>query len=101
MAADDTVCERRGLDFRFPVKLRRQPLSYTHVWETLNDAAKGAQIGDVSSHCFRHTYRTWLDAEGTPVGVQQRMMRHADIRTTMNIYGDAITDDMSKARQRW
>lgn len=35
-------CERRGLDFRFPVKLRRQPLSYTHVWETLNDAAKGA-----------------------------------------------------------
>ncbi|HEX8713478.1 MAG TPA: tyrosine-type recombinase/integrase, partial [Terracidiphilus sp.] len=84
-------CERRGLDFRFPVKLRRQPLSYTHVWETLNDAAKGAQIGHVSSHCFRHTYRTWLDAEGTPVGVQQRMMRHADIRTTMNIYGDAIT----------
>lgn len=79
------------------MKLRRQPLSYTHVWETLNDAAKGAQIGHVSSHCFRHTYRTWLDAEGTPVGVQQRMMRHADIRTTMNIYGDAITDDMRKS----
>jgi len=34
---------------------------------------------------------------GTPVGVQQRLMRHADIRTTMNIYGDAMTPDMREA----
>lgn len=83
--------------FASPHKLGRQPLSYTHVWETLNDAAKSAGIGHVSSHCFRHTHRTWLDAEGTPVGVQQRMMRHADIRTTMNLYGDAITEDIRRA----
>jgi integrase len=38
-----------------------------------------------------------LDAVGTPVGVQQKLMRHADIRTTMNIYGDAATADMRKA----
>lgn len=84
--------------FASPYKLGRQPLSYTYVWETLDDAAKRAGIGHVSSHCFRHTYRTWLDAEGTPVGVQQRMMRHADIRTTMNTYGDVITEDMRKAQ---
>jgi integrase len=29
--------------------------------------------------------------------VQQRLMRHADIRTTMNIYGDAVTADMADA----
>ena len=23
-----------------------------------------------------------------PMGVQQRLMRHADVRTTMNVYGD-------------
>ena len=39
----------------------------------------------------------WLDAVGTPVGVQQKLMRHADIRTTMNIYGDAGTADMAEA----
>jgi len=29
--------------------------------------------------------------------VQQRLMRHADIRTTMNVYGDIVTDEMSVA----
>jgi hypothetical protein len=27
-------------------------------------------------------------------------MRHADIRTTVNIYGDAVTGDMSSAREK-
>jgi len=36
---------------------------------------------------------------GTPVGVQQKLMRHSDIRTTMNIYGDAATTDMREARR--
>ena len=29
--------------------------------------------------------------------VQQKLMRHSDIRTTMNIYGDVVTDEMSVA----
>jgi integrase len=86
--------------FASPVKLGRQPLSYTHVWESLDVAAKTAGIGHISSHSFRHTYRTWLDSVGTPVGVQQKLMRHADIRTTMNLYGEAMTDDMRQAHQK-
>jgi hypothetical protein len=27
-------------------------------------------------------------------------MRHADIRTTMNIYGDVVTDEMAQAAQK-
>ena len=46
---------------------------------------------------MRHTYRSWLDAVGTTIAVQQRLMRHADIRTTMNVYGDIVTDEMSVA----
>lgn len=42
----------------------------------------------------RHTYRSWLDAVGTSIAVQQKMMRHTDIRTTSNIYGDVVTDEM-------
>jgi integrase len=34
---------------------------------------------------------------GTSIAVQQKMMRHADIRTTMNIYGDVVTDEMTTA----
>jgi hypothetical protein len=34
------------------------------------------------------------------VGVQQKLMRHADIRTTMNIYGDAATADMRVAHEK-
>jgi integrase len=41
-------------------------------------------------HTFRHTYRSWLDAVGAPVGVQQKLMRHAQISTTMNTYGNAL-----------
>ena len=40
----------------------------------------------------------WIDALGTTVGVQQERMRHADIRTTMNIYGDASSADMREAQ---
>jgi integrase len=28
---------------------------------------------------------------------QQKLMRHSDIRTTMNIYGDVVTDQESQA----
>jgi len=34
-----------------------------------------------------------------PLAVQQKLMRHADIRTTMNIYGDVATDEMEQAQQ--
>ena len=86
--------------FASPYKLGRQPLSYTFVWESLRDAARRANIGHVSSHVFRHTYRSWLDSVGTSVGVQQKLMRHADIRTTMNIYGDAAAADMRNAHEK-
>lgn len=38
-------------------------------------------------HTFRHSYRRWLDEEGTPLGIIKELMRHAHISTTMDIYG--------------
>ena len=43
---------------------------------------------------FPDTFRTLLDETGAPMKVQQELMRHADIRTTMNVYGKAM--DASK-----
>ncbi|MFL6307826.1 MAG: tyrosine-type recombinase/integrase [Candidatus Sulfotelmatobacter sp.] len=83
--------------FASPFQLGKLPFSYTGVKQELQRAADAARLGHLRSHAFRHTYRTWLDSVGTPVGVQQRLMRHADIRTTMNIYGDVATPDMREA----
>jgi integrase len=83
--------------FASPVQLGRLPWSYDQVWRVYQKAADAAGIGGLGTHSLRHTYRSWLDSVGTPVGVQQKLMRHADIRTTMNTYGDAATADMAEA----
>jgi integrase len=76
--------------FPSPVKLGRLPYSYTGYWRGLQEAAALAGIGVLGTHAFRHTYRSWLDAVGTAITVQQKLMRHSDIQTTLNIYGDVI-----------
>jgi integrase len=83
--------------FASPFQLGRLPYSYRCVWERLDIAGQAAGLGHITTHSFRHSYRMWIDAIGTPVGVQQKLMRHSDIRTTMNIYGDAATADMREA----
>jgi integrase len=47
-------------------------------------------LGPIGWHTFRHTYRLWLDETGAPMKVQQELMRHASIQTTMNVYGQAM-----------
>ena len=86
--------------FASPVKLGRLPYSYTGFWRELERASEVAGIGHLGTHAFRHTYRSWLDAVGTPIAVQQKLMRHSDIRTTMNIYGDVVTDEMGQAHSK-
>lgn len=83
--------------FASAAKLGRLPVSYTGVLHVFQAAAEAAGIGVIGTHTMRHTYRAWLDAVGTTVAVQQKMMRHADIRTTMNTYGDVVTDEMQQA----
>jgi integrase len=71
--------------FASPIKLGRLPYSYTSVWRELERATSIAKIGHLGTHSFRHTHRSWLDAVSTSVAVQQKMMRHADIRTTRKV----------------
>ena len=66
----------------------------------LGSRSSKAGIGGIGTHSLRHTYKSWLDSVGTPVGVQQKLMRHSDIRTTMNIYGDAVSQDMVTAQAK-
>jgi site-specific recombinase XerD len=41
-----------------------------------------------------------MDAAGAAIAVQQKLMRHSDIRTTMNVYGDVITDEMRETHAK-
>lgn len=91
--ADDWV-------FASPAQIGRLPWTADSLNRAYLKAGKASGVGHVSTHTMRHTYRSWLDAVGTPIAVQQRLMRHADIRTTMNVYGDVVTDEMSRAHSK-
>lgn len=56
--------------------------------------------GTLGWHAFRHTNRSWLDASGAPIGVQQKLMQHAQISTTMNIYGNAMLECKREANSK-
>jgi integrase len=86
--------------FASPVKLGRLPVSYPWVWKAFQQATVRSGIEKLGTHSLRHTYRSWLDAVGTPIAVQQKLMRHSDIRTTLNIYGDVVTDEMAQAHAK-
>jgi len=48
-------------------------------------AAEKASLGWIGWHTFRHSHSTLRHALGVDLKVQQELLRHADIRTTMNI----------------
>jgi integrase len=86
--------------FASPVQLGRLPWSADAVGDAYKNATSVVEIGHVSTHTMRHTYCSWLDAVGTSIAVQQKLMRRADIRTTMNVYGDVVTDEMEQAHSK-
>lgn len=51
-------------------------------------------------HTFRHTYRSLLDETGAPIGVQQKLMRHSNVATTMNVYGKASLKAKQQANSK-
>lgn len=71
--------------------------SYTGIRRLMTRAAEAAGIGHLTTHAFRHTYRTWLNATGTPIATQQKLMRHSTITMTMDTYGTVFDEEMSAA----
>jgi integrase len=68
------------------------------VHEERQEAA--GRLANLGWHTFRHTYRSWLDETGAPMKVQQELMRHASIQTTMNVYGQAMTSSKRQANSK-
>jgi integrase len=57
--------------------------------QILKPKGEGIGITGLGWHSLRHTYRSFLDETGAPIGVQQKLMRHSNVATTMNVYGSA------------
>jgi len=86
--------------FASVVEIGRFPISYGWVFRRFQQAATEAGIPVFGTHTMRHTYRSWLGAAGTPIEVQKKLMRHRDIRTTMNTYGTVFTGEMKAAHSK-
>lgn len=45
----------------------------------------------IGSHTFRHTYSTLLRSVGTEFKMMQELLRHSSLRSTLDLYTQAIT----------
>ncbi len=85
--------------FASPLKAGELPLRSTAVLANhIKPAAITAGLGSsMGWHTFRHTYSSMLRQLGVDVKVQQELLRHADVRTTMNIYTQAVSEQKRAA----
>ena len=68
--------------------------------QILTPAGEKVGLSGIGWHTFRHTYRSLLDETGAPVGVQQKLMRHSNVATTMNVYGNASLRSKQQANSK-
>jgi len=68
--------------------------------QILKPKGEGIGITGLGWHSLRHTYRSLLDETGAPIGVQQKLMRHSNVATTMNVYGSASLKAKQKANSK-
>lgn len=57
----------------------------------------GIPAHGVGLHAFRHGLATELANAGTPVPTLQQQMRHADVRTTLEIYAHELPGSQRQA----
>jgi len=99
---NETAPDAKDTDWLFPSPYGtgkpRWPwtIQRTHLLPAGIDAG----LGRIGWHTFRHSYSTLLRALRVDLKVQQELLRHADIRTTMNIYTQAMPDAMRRANSR-
>jgi integrase len=60
-------------------------------------AARKLGLVGVCWHTFPHSYRSWMDEAGTPMGVQQKLMRRASAASIMHNHGSPLSKPKAKA----
>jgi integrase len=88
------------LQVRLEEEVRHKIDRWTIQRDHLLPAGIRAGVGPIGWHSFRHSYSTLLRSLQVDLKVQQELLRHSDIRTTMNIYTQAVPDAMREANSR-
>jgi integrase len=73
-----------------------QPWKYAA--KKMKEAAIQAGLGEgIGWHTFRHSYSSMLRDLQVDVKVQQELLRHADVRTTLNVYTQGVPENLRTA----
>lgn len=90
--------------FATPFAGGRVPYFPTAVRRKIHAAAERAGpahlLKNAPTKIFRHSYRSWLGTTNAPVAIIKDLMRHADIRTTFNHYGNVMQEPMRDANSK-
>jgi len=97
-----TAPEALPTSWVFANPVRGKPWRPSHIQQVYLRPAGRKVLGEdgLGWHNFRHTFSSMLRALGTDIKVQQELVRHADIRTTLNIYTQAPSVQKREAASR-
>jgi integrase/recombinase XerD len=75
------------------------PLSYPAVYDLVRRLRRRTGI-DFDPHWWRHTAATRLLRDGVPIEVVSKMLGHADITTTLAVYGHLTVEDTRRVLEQ-
>jgi site-specific recombinase XerD len=76
-----------------------RPLTYAAVYDLVGRLRRRTGI-DFDPHWCRHTYATGLLRAGTPVEVVSRLLGHASVSTTVEVYGHLSVEDARQTLEK-
>jgi len=84
------------------VKLLTKPYWPNSIFRIyIKPAAKKIGLSKrIGWHTFRHTFGTILNANGENPKVIQELLRHANLKVTMDTYVQAVSDEKRKAQSK-
>lgn len=77
------------------------PWAHHNFRHALDKATSAAGLPHVTAHWLRHSHVVWLAMSGTPLPELQKRIGHADISTTLGVYGTMIGDVDSSVLDRF
>ena len=86
---EEQTAGRESDDMLF-VRSDGSPWGKSYQTRPLREAAAKAKLKDVSFHVLRHTYGSFLAAEGVPLQIIAAALGHADTRTTEKHYAHLL-----------
>jgi integrase len=86
--------------FLFVTRNQRPPSSNNVVEHRLWPILDALEIPRCGLHAFRHTHTALLLDSGATPKVVQRQLRHADARTTLQIYGHVVGEAQREAVEK-